>query len=179
MCRLRWGADFIQCTLKCLEEFVANSTRYVYFFRHGPTSVYSPHFRNSLYIFFSFLSLLSKSRLMRSLACLCVCVSPLSTVECLNQYLWNLVCISWKLSSSQQRTVCLSVCLYVYPSYLCKATAQLNASLISVLGNGSVNMFPRQRIHVTVEMLDVSFAARSMSYQMRVCRSVFVLSYRF
>jgi hypothetical protein len=35
----------------------------------------------------------NKNRLVRSLCCLCVCVSPLSTFECQNQSLWNLVYI--------------------------------------------------------------------------------------
>jgi hypothetical protein len=62
-----------------------------------------------------------------------------------------------------------SVCLYVYPSYRCKASARLSVYLHSVLGNGSVNMFLRQRIHVTVEKLLVaSFSMRCRSYQRRV-----------
>jgi hypothetical protein len=45
--------------------------------------------------------------------------------------------------------------------------------LYSVLGNGSVNTFPRQRIHAAEEeLLDESFYMRSMSNQMRVSRSV-------
>jgi hypothetical protein len=39
-----------------------------------------------------------------------VCVSPLSTFKCLEQSLWNLVCISWHLSTSQRRA---SVCVYI------------------------------------------------------------------
>jgi hypothetical protein len=46
-----------------------------------------------------------------------------------------------------------SVCLYAYLSYRCKATARLSVSLHSVLGNGSVNTFPRQRIHATIDKL--------------------------
>jgi hypothetical protein len=42
-----------------------------------------------------------KSWLMWSPCCLCLCESPLSTFECLNQSLWNLVCISRHLSPSQ------------------------------------------------------------------------------
>jgi hypothetical protein len=45
-----------------------------------------------------------------------------------------------------------SVCLYVYPSCRCKATARLSVSLLSVR-NGLVNTFPRQRIHATIEEL--------------------------
>jgi hypothetical protein len=37
---------------------------------------------------------------------------------------------------------------------------------LSLLGNGSVNMFPRQRIHVTIEELfDASFSIRPVSHQ--------------
>jgi hypothetical protein len=49
-----------------------------------------------------------------------------------------------------------SVCV-LYSSYRYKATAQLSASLHSVLGNGSVNAFLRQRIQATEELLDASF----------------------
>jgi hypothetical protein len=38
----------------------------------------------------------------RVAVCVCVCVSPLLTFECLNQSLWNLVRISWHLSPSQR-----------------------------------------------------------------------------
>jgi hypothetical protein len=34
---------------------------------------------------------------------------------------------------------------------------------LSLLGNGSVKMFPRQRIHATVQLLDVSFYVRFVS----------------
>jgi hypothetical protein len=55
-----------------------------------------------------------------------------------------------------------SVCLYVY-------------SLLLLLGNGLVNTFLRQRIHATKEELLVApFSVRFMSYQRRVCGSVFV-----
>jgi hypothetical protein len=38
---------------------------------------------------------------------------------------------------------------------------------LSLLGNGSVNTFPRQRIHVTIaNLLDASFSIRSVLYQM-------------
>jgi hypothetical protein len=33
-----------------------------------------------------------------------VCVSPLSTFQCLNQYVWKLLCTSWQLSPYQRRT---------------------------------------------------------------------------
>jgi hypothetical protein len=68
-----------------------------------------------------------------------------------------------------------SVCLYVYTSYRCEATARLSVFLRSVLGNGSVNTFSRLLIHSTIkELLDTSFYIRSVSYQRRVCGSVYV-----
>jgi hypothetical protein len=45
----------------------------------------------------------------------------------------------------------------------------------SLLGNGSVNTFPRQRILATIEeLLDASFSIRSVSYQRRVRGSICV-----
>jgi hypothetical protein len=40
---------------------------------------------------------------------------------------------------------------------------------LSLLGNSSVNMFPRQRIHAIEELLDALFSIRSVSYPTRVC----------
>jgi hypothetical protein len=52
-------------------------------------------------------------------------------------------------------------------------------SHLSVLGNGSVNTFPTQRIHTTIEeLLDELFPMRSVSYQRIVCGSFFVSPYR-
>jgi hypothetical protein len=51
----------------------------------------------------TFLILKNESRLMRSPCCLCVCESPLLTIKCRNQSLWNLECISWHLSATQRR----------------------------------------------------------------------------
>jgi hypothetical protein len=66
-----------------------------------------------------------------------------------------------------------SVCLYVYPSYHCKATARLSVSLHSVLGNGSVTTFQQQRTHATIDkFLNALFSIRSVSYQRRVCGSL-------
>jgi hypothetical protein len=68
-----------------------------------------------------------------------VCI-PQLTFECLNQSLWNLVRISWHLSPSQRRTsqippISLCVCMCMH---------------LSLLGNGSVNSLPRQRINSVV-----------------------------
>jgi hypothetical protein len=82
-----------------------------------------------------------------------------STSECLNQSLWNLVSVT-----ATSYIPPISLCLYVYPSYRCYATAWKNVSLVSLLGNGLVNTFPRQRIHATIEeLLDIC-----------VCGSVYV-----
>jgi hypothetical protein len=58
-----------------------------------------------------------------------------------------------------------SVCLYVYPSHCCKATAWLSVSLHSVLGNGSLKTFSRQRIHAAIEELLDAFSMLSVSYE--------------
>jgi hypothetical protein len=72
-----------------------------------------------------------------------------------------------------------SVCLCVQPSYDYKETAWLSLSLLSMLGNGSVNTLPWQRIHATIEeLLDAPFSMRSVFYQRRVCGSVCVSPYR-
>jgi hypothetical protein len=113
-----------------------------------------------------------------------VCVSPLSTFQCLNQSLWKLVYTvyhgTWAhlngVLHKSFSSVCVSVCV----------------SLLSLQGNGSVkcippfgasigsvDTFPRQRIHTTIEeLLDASFSMRSVSYQRRVCMSVSVFPYR-
>jgi hypothetical protein len=79
-----------------------------------------------------------KNSLMRSPACLYVCVSLLSTYGCLNQSLWNLAyrgtraqlngVLHWSLP-----TVCMSV----------------GVSAISLLGNGSVYTFLLHQIQET------------------------------
>jgi hypothetical protein len=56
-------------------------------------------------------------------------------------------------------SVCVSVCV----------------SLFSSLANCSVNTFPRQQIHATMGLLDASFSVRLLSYQRRVCESVYPL----
>jgi hypothetical protein len=44
----------------------------------------------------------NKTRLMTPLGCLCVCVFPASTFQCLNQSIWNSVCMLWHLNPSQR-----------------------------------------------------------------------------
>jgi hypothetical protein len=47
---------------------------------------------------------------------------------------------------------------------------RLTLCSLSLLGNGSVNKFPRQRIYATLqELLDGTLSMRSVSYQWRVC----------
>jgi hypothetical protein len=54
----------------------------------------------------------------------------------------------------------------------------LCVSLISSLGNSSVNAFQEQRIHATIDyMLDTSFSMRSVSYQRGACVSICVSLY--
>jgi hypothetical protein len=78
---------------------------------------------------------------MRSPCCQCVCVSPLSDFECLNQSLWNLVCTvfhgTWAHLNGVLHKSLPSVCVSVFVSPL------------SLLGNGSLNTFPLQQIHQT------------------------------
>jgi hypothetical protein len=77
----------------------------------------------------------------------CLWIPPPLTFEYLNQSLWNLVSLyhgtSLHLSCVLHKSlpsVYVSVCVYVP----------------SLLGNGSVNTFPRQQIHATIkELLDV------------------------
>jgi hypothetical protein len=71
------------------------------------------------------------------------------------------------------QSVCLSVCLSLL---LLQGKAWLSISLHSVVGNGSTNTFPRQRIQATIEeMLDI-FSVLFMSYRRSVCWSVYPLS---
>jgi hypothetical protein len=68
---------------------------------------------------------------------------------------------AYVINSSHQ-----SVSLYMHPSYRCKAMGRLSASVLSLLGNGSVNTFPQQRIHATIEeLLDAPFSLRSVSFK--------------
>jgi hypothetical protein len=46
-------------------------------------------------------------------------------------------------------------------------------SPLPLLGNSSVNTFPRQRIYEKIEFLEASFSMRSLLYQRRVCGSVY------
>jgi hypothetical protein len=107
---------------------------------------------------------------MQSSCCLCVCVSPsnqlLNTWTNLHKT-WYVCHGIWAplngyfINPSHQ-----SLCLYLCPSYRCQAKAQLNVSLLSMLDNGSVNMFLRQVIQVTrQELLDASFSVLSVPYQ--------------
>jgi hypothetical protein len=53
-------------------------------------------------------------------------------------------------SSNSLQSVCVSVCV----------------SLLSLLGNGPINTFARQRIQATIEeLLDASFSMRSVRYK--------------
>jgi hypothetical protein len=51
---------------------------------------------------------------------------------------------------------------------------------LSLLGNGSVNTSPRERIHATIEdLLEASFPIRSLSHKGRVYGSVFSIFLSF
>jgi hypothetical protein len=55
----------------------------------------------------------------------------------------------------------ISTACFTNPSH---ESVSVCVSPLSLRGNGSVNKFPRQRIHATIELLD-SFSMRSVSYQ--------------
>jgi hypothetical protein len=62
-----------------------------------------------------------------------------------------------RLNGVLHKSLYQSVYLYVY--------AGLNASILSALGNGSVNIFPLYGMRVTLEeTLEVAFSMRSVSY---------------
>jgi hypothetical protein len=88
----------------------------------------------------------------------CLCILP-SAFECLNQSLWNLVCISWNLSQSQWLThkSPLSICVpvFIFPT-------------VAKQRHGK-NVRAATNTHVTIEeLLDASFSVRSVSYQRKV-----------
>jgi hypothetical protein len=72
----------------------------------------------------------------------------------------NLVCISRHLNQSQRRTH--------------KSLPSVSVSLLSLPGKDSVNTLLRQRIHATTETY--AFSMRSVSYQRKVCGSVYPLT---
>jgi Zn-finger protein len=114
---------------------------------------------------FSLLSLFWKNKSMLKISPCCLCIPPPpKTFECLNQSLWNLVHIMAPepISKAYFINPChQSVCLHVYCPLL-------------LLGNNSVNTFPWQWIHATIEeLLDASFSIWSMSCQRSVCGSVY------
>jgi hypothetical protein len=58
----------------------------------------------------------------------------------------------------------ISEAYFINPSY--QPVCLLCVLPLSLPGNGSVNTFPRQRIHAPIEkLLDASFSVRSVSYQ--------------
>jgi hypothetical protein len=91
----------------------------------------------------------NKSRLMRSPRCLCVCVSPIN--------FWMPEPIFMKLGMNGMASEPVS----------------LRVSIpLSLPSNSSVDTFPRQWIHATIEELfDASFSMRFVSYQGKVCGS--------
>jgi hypothetical protein len=89
--------------------------------------------RDNIGLIFSALSMFwkTKSMVMRSRCSLHVSLP--STFECLNQSLWNSIVILAHLNGELNKSL-PSVC-------------------VSLLGNGLVNMFPRQRIHNNREII--------------------------
>jgi hypothetical protein len=113
-----------------------------------------------------------------TLSCPWVRVSPIITFESLNQFLWNLVRISWQLSPSQR----------LLHKFLTSFCVSVRGSFLSLKGNGSVDCIPsfgaRQRLGKRVpiamnisnnrELLNASVSMWSMFYEMRVCECGFV-----
>jgi hypothetical protein len=101
----------------------------------------------------------------------CVSVSLLSAPKLLNA--WTDLYETWYVHIMESEpingvlheslpSVCVSVCV----------------SFLSLLGNGSVNTFPRKRIHTTIkELLVPPFSMQFASYQRPVCGSVCVSPY--
>jgi hypothetical protein len=98
----------------------------------------------------------NKSRPMWSPCCLCVWVPPLSTFECLNQFLMKLYVrndtgahLNGVLHKSQP-SVCVFVCV----------------SLLIVARQRFGDTFLWQRIHATIEeLLEASFSIQFVSYE--------------
>jgi hypothetical protein len=81
--------------------------------------------------------------------------------------------IFMKLGTYIMASALISTAYFINPShqYMCVCVTPL-----SLLGNCSVSMLPRQRIHETIgELSDVSFYMRFVSYQRRICGSVYPL----
>jgi hypothetical protein len=67
----------------------------------------------------------------------------------------------------------------VFHKFFPSVCVSARASLLSLLGKGSVNTFPRQRIHATIkELLDALSYMRSVSYQKIICGVVCASPYR-
>jgi hypothetical protein len=107
----------------------------------------------------------NETRLMRSSCCLCIPL-PQSTFECLNQSLWNLVCISCYLSPSQRHIIppiSLCVCMCIHLSLLGNGSVKIPLALLC---NSSIKTLPRHEYTCNKEeLLDASFSKRSVSHQ--------------
>jgi hypothetical protein len=94
---------------------------------------------------------------------LCVCLLYQLLNSRTNLYeTWYVYHGTWAYLSGALHKCLPSVCVSV------------NVSLLSLLGNGKVYTFPRQRTREKIELLDASFSVRYVSYQRRVCGSVCV-----
>jgi hypothetical protein len=96
--------------------------------------------------------------------CVSVCASPLSTFECLNKSLLNLViCISWHLNPSQTAYfINLS-----HPPIVARQRLSKSPPVVARQRLGK-NDTAATNIHVIEELLDASFSIRSVSYQRKV-----------
>jgi hypothetical protein len=115
----------------------------------------------------------SKSTLMSSpsCVCVCVCVSVSAPYQSLNGR--SNLCETWYVYHG----------IWAHLNRLLHKSLQsvfafVRVSLLSLLGDGSVNTFPR-RVHATIEeLLDASFSMSSIFYQRRVCGTLCVSPYR-
>jgi hypothetical protein len=117
-----------------------------------------------------------QSRLMRSpIMCICVCESSpphklLNVWSSLYKTWYICVCVyngNWANLSCPHKSfpsLCVSVCVF-FQSLQGKRSVKY-IYFHSVLGNGSVNMLPHQRIYSTIEeLLDASFSMIPVLYQ--------------
>jgi hypothetical protein len=93
---------------------------------------------------------------MRLPRCLCVYESPLNNF-------WMPEPIVMKLGIYIMAPEPISTTDFINPSH-----QTVMGGPLSLLGNGSVNTFPLQRIHATETLLTVLFSVRSVSYQRNV-----------
>jgi hypothetical protein len=92
----------------------------------------------------------NENNLMQSPYYVCLCIPPTN----LNAWISFIkpgtnILAPQPISAAYLKTP-LSMCLCVYLSYCCQAKARQNVSFLSLLGNGSVNIFPQRRMHASI-----------------------------